>query len=253
MNHYETLGVNRDADYDDIKRAYKKKMLELHPDRNKSIGAIAALDRVKKAYACLSNEKAREAYDNNLDNRSKKSSNLDEWANFFNAFKKSTDEEFRRKNKSKKQFFSADYNLHEPFTCRKRHVPHNQKEVVIPAGVTTGTRLEFADIAVVVNIQPHTKFKVDKNHLFATLYIDAIQAMVGIDLKINHPSGSIINTKIPPGTQENQKIRLAGKGIDSSKYGLGDLYIFCHIVIPQLTDADRDSIIHLLNSSSAEI
>lgn len=61
---YEVLGVARDANADDIKRAYRKIALENHPDRNP--GDAAAETRFKEAaeaYAVLSDNDKRARYD----------------------------------------------------------------------------------------------------------------------------------------------------------------------------------------------
>ena len=64
QDYYELLGVNRNADEAEIKKAYRKLAMKHHPDRN--AGDSASEEKFKdiqKAYAILSNQQKRAAYD----------------------------------------------------------------------------------------------------------------------------------------------------------------------------------------------
>ena len=49
-NSYEILGVDKDADEDEIRKAFRKKALETHPDRG---GKKEDFVKVREAYECL--------------------------------------------------------------------------------------------------------------------------------------------------------------------------------------------------------
>ena len=63
-NLYDTLGVGKWADKDEIKKAYRKQAMKYHPDKNKwDPGAEKKFKEVNEAYQTLSDEGKRKQYD----------------------------------------------------------------------------------------------------------------------------------------------------------------------------------------------
>ncbi len=63
-DYYEVLGVNRDANEEDIKKSYRKLAMKYHPDRNPdSKDSEDKFKEAKEAYEMLSDANKRAAYD----------------------------------------------------------------------------------------------------------------------------------------------------------------------------------------------
>jgi DnaJ-class molecular chaperone len=62
-DYYDILGVSKNASKDEIRKAYRKKALEWHPDRNKSTNANDKFKEINEAYEVLSNPRKKQTYD----------------------------------------------------------------------------------------------------------------------------------------------------------------------------------------------
>ena len=61
-DYYEVLGTSRNDSEEEIRKAFRKKALEYHPDRNKSPDAEAKFKEINEAYQVLSDSNKRAQY-----------------------------------------------------------------------------------------------------------------------------------------------------------------------------------------------
>ncbi|XP_011069508.1 chaperone protein dnaJ 49, partial [Sesamum indicum] len=62
-DYYEILGLEKSCTAEDVRKAYRKLSLKVHPDKNQAPGAEEAFKMVSKAFQCLSDEESRKKYD----------------------------------------------------------------------------------------------------------------------------------------------------------------------------------------------
>jgi len=60
---YKLLGISRKATNKEIKKAYRQKSLEFHPDKNKAEGSADKFAEINRAYEALSKDDTRSIYD----------------------------------------------------------------------------------------------------------------------------------------------------------------------------------------------
>lgn len=66
-SYYEVLGVNDDANKDEIKKAFRNLAKKYHPDKNRdNESAVKKFQEVSEAYEVLGNEDSKQEYDKKL-------------------------------------------------------------------------------------------------------------------------------------------------------------------------------------------
>ena len=62
-DYYDILGIEKTADENQIKKAYRKLAIKFHPDKNKAKNAEEAFKKVNQAFSVLSDKNKRKNYD----------------------------------------------------------------------------------------------------------------------------------------------------------------------------------------------
>jgi curved DNA-binding protein len=131
-------------------------------------------------------------------------------------------------------------------TTRRIELDGRQKEVIIPRGAKSGTKVRVSeaiptapnrpksDLYLVIQVADDPRFERKKDNLYTSLDIDLYTAVLGGEVKVPTLSGNVV-LSIPPGTQPGQTFRLAGRGMpqlrDPKKFG--DLMVKINLKIPK--------------------
>jgi DnaJ-class molecular chaperone len=125
-------------------------------------------------------------------------------------------------------------------------------QVKIPAGVIEGQRLRLAgrgeagtggggagDLYLRVRLARHPDFEVEDHDLLHEAELAPWEAVLGANISVPTLDGRV-NIRIPPGTQNGQKLRVRGRGLPRREGEKGDLIVVTRIEVPtQVTDAER--------------
>lgn len=210
-NYYEILGVDKNADLDTIKKAYRKLVRKYHPDVSKEPDAVQKTAEVNEAYETLKDTQKRTEYDemlaNPFDGTSQTRGNPFEGAygdtNGFRYY----------------EFHSGD---DEPFGQGDFHF-----EDLFSAFGRRGQQSHTRQTGPMKGEDQHAELSID----IAAAY-DGTERSVTLNVPTIDEYGRItqqnktLNVKIPKGITEGQQIRLARQGLPGINGGEnGDLYL----------------------------
>jgi curved DNA-binding protein len=124
-------------------------------------------------------------------------------------------------------------------------------EVKIPAGAKTGTKVRVAggapgggDLYLKVVVEDDPRFERDGNDLYAPVLVDVFTALLGGEVEVKTMTGKLKLT-IPAGTQPEQVIRIAGRGMPQMRnpQTKGDLFVRVKVRLPRDLTAEQKKLL----------
>jgi curved DNA-binding protein len=274
-DYYAALGVPRDADAEQIKKAYRKLARAHHPDVSAAPEAEEKFKDVAEAYQTLKDPEKRAAYDQ-LGRRpaGEEFAPPPQWRQEFARDGQSFEDldladlldalgrGHRGGRRGPVPMHGRDYEATARISLEDAHRGTKLNldleggrtlEVTVPPGVSEGQKLRLrgqggkgrhggadGDIYLHITLAPHAVFRADQHDLHFDLAVAPWEAALGAEVEVPTLDGPVLLT-VPAGTRAGRKLRLRGRGLANGRGGRGDLYAAVHIDVPgTLTDRERE-------------
>lgn len=252
MDHYQTLGVAKNASPDEIKKAYRKLASQHHPDKG---GDTATFQKIEEAYRILSDTTQRQQYDNPM-NQGFGGQGFPGGGFHFNMNGFNMDDIFgqmfrqhhqaQRNNVFRTTFWISleqVYNGGEEVLKLQTPTGLHMVKVNIPKGIVDGGQIRYEkviesnDLIVEYRIHNHLKYERRMNDLYCNHPISVLDLIVGSTFEFTTLSGKTLEVVVPPKTQPHMHLKLGGHGLPIQGTNVyGDQIILLKPYIPDIVD-----------------
>jgi len=268
-DHYKTLGVSRDASKAEIKKAWRAKVKELHPDINPD--AEEEMKQVNLAYDVLKDPQKKQEFDN-------------------------------------PESFSSGFNGFDPFSYNRRHAGFGDQQqmnnistavgvpldimihggsITVPVNIPQMSsggpifQMNIVSVRIPVTLKPNTpvgqritipkeqhgqshidtvvfeiypenpkdvSYRIEMTNILMPIDVNVIDAIIGAQMEVDLPTGNRVKITLPKKLQANQTIRLANKGLHDVAGNTGDLFLIINLNIPEINDEQVAQIKNIFSS-----
>lgn len=252
MDYYKTLGVERNASPEEIKKAYRKMAAQHHPDKG---GDTATFQKIQEAYENLSDPQKRQQHDNpNPFGHGGNPFGFGPGGFQFHTQTFNMDDIFGQmfgQQRGHQSFRTTLWvTLEQVYKGEDQVIqfqaPGQQPQTVkiqIPKGIIDGGTLRYDNLVpncvllVEFRIHPHSKFERHGNNLQASQEISVLDLIVGTTFKFTTISGKTLDVTVKPKTQPGQLLKITGEGMPiHNRTGFGDQLILIKPIIPAIID-----------------
>lgn len=272
---YETLGVDKSASADEIKKAYRRLARKYHPDVNKDPEAESKFKEINAAYEILSDPQKRAQYDRHGDSmfggqnfqdfaHAHSGANLDEilrsifgggggFSSFgsFSTFGGGGFEQFGAPDLDVTARIVVPFNV--AVLGGKHSVSYGGEtfDIKIPAGIRSGEKMRIknkgkrfqsqrGDLFLNVEVAASPEYTRDGDDLEKEIQIPLKTALFGGKVSVQTLE-KMITLKVGKNTKSGQRFRVKGYGVINRKTKQkGDLYLRANIILPDVDSLNEN-------------
>ena len=253
MDYYKTLGIERGATEDDVKRAYRKLASIHHPDKG---GDTAKFQEIQAAYEAITSGKADQP----------QGGGFNDLHEMFNMGRRAGARSWTFNTGWDDNVKNPDVNISIPCSLKEAHTGFTKTieftlpdktskrlSVTFPPGCNRDIKIRYSgeggqlvqnlpasDLYVKLDISNDSTWILNGKDLYTDIVISVWQAMCGATAKIIDIDETEIEITIPPGTQHGTQLRLRNRGfniIGSTARGNG--YVNVRVKIPAISEEDQ--------------
>jgi len=244
-NYYETLGVNRDAGADEIKRAYRRLASQHHPDKG---GDKNKFQEIEEAYRILSDPQQRAMHDNPGFGRNPgfgfQAGGFD-FETIFDVFGARFQHPYQQQRRAQHAIMTLWVTLRDVAQGGRKTVSvgssqgNSTIEIEIPRGINDGDSVQYGgigpggiDLVITYRVHPDPRWTRNGLTLQTEETVSVWDLILGAELTVRDALGTALNLTVEPGTQPGTVLRLKGRGLTDRAGRTGDLLIRVQARIP---------------------
>lgn len=255
-NHYQTLGVDKSASADEIKRAYRRLASQHHPDKG---GDKTLFQEIQKAYETLGDPKRRGEYDNPMmggfggghpfGGGGGSPFNFESIFDIFGTkFQHGGGPQFQHRPQARMTLWVSLVDIAQG---QRRTISVGTAqgtvavEIEIPLGINDGDSVKYpgvapgnVDLIVQFRIHPNPAWQRQGLNLITEQNISVWDCVLGGELQIRDLVGNQLSLTVPPRTQPGTILRLRGRGLPNGNGSAGDLLVRIQATIPAHIDSE---------------
>lgn len=272
MDYYSTLGVSKNANEKEIRKAYKTKSMQHHPDRG---GDEEEFKKINEAYSTLKDPQKKAMYDQygstnpqqqGFHSQGFNAQNMEDiFGSFFGQGFQQNPRRQRMQNAD--VTIQCDITLEEVYngkgviaTFKTRSGREQTVNIDIPKGSRQGDTIRYqglgddslpgipkGNLNVRIRILNHPKYRTDGFNLHTEVKINVFDLMLGTATTLDIPNGKAISINIPQGTQPGTVMSVNGQGLPDYNTGRsGNIYLHIQGEIPRDLTQDKLELIRKL-------
>lgn len=267
MDPYKVLGVDRNTNENELKKAYKAKAMKHHPDKG---GDENKFKELNEAYDVLKDPQKKAAYDRyGTTNANQQGGDNFHFTgdinDIFNNFFNQGGSPFNRSHTHRSNPRNADINIEATLSLEDVYqgksliasyrLPNGRQESVnidVPAGVEHNNMIRFSglgsdsvtnaprgDLIVRIKVMRHNIWERDGAHVYMKLKVNIFDLILGVKKEIRTLGGKNLAISIPKGTQTGTVLNIAGEGLPNvhNARQRGNSYITVTADTPIVDDA----------------